>query len=108
WAGPRGRWPGRWIKEPRRAVRSESSTGGFGNVVRALSIRNYRVYTLGNAISLIGIWLQRVTVGWLAWQLTHSGTWLGLVAVADLAPVVFLSPMAGGAAPRRRRRLGVR
>ena len=52
-----------WKKEPRRAVRIESSTGGFGNVVRALSIRNYRIYTLGNAISLIGIWLQRVAVG---------------------------------------------
>ncbi len=84
-------------------MRRESSTGGFGNVVRALSIRNYRVYTLGNAISLIGIWLQRVTVGWLAWRLTHSGVWLGLVAFADLAPVVFLSPMAGALADRRNR-----
>ena len=81
----------------------QSSTGGFGNVVRALSIRNYRIYTVGNAISLIGIWLQRVAVGWLAWQLTHSGTWLGLVAFADLAPVVFLSPIAGALADRRDR-----
>lgn len=80
-----------------------SSGGGFGNVVRALSIRNYRVYTIGNGISLIGIWLQRVAVGWLAWDLTHSGTWLGLVAFADLAPVVVLSPMAGALADRRDR-----
>src|SRR5690348_17319931 len=99
----RGMPPDRTIKERGRAVRSESSTGGFGNVVRALSIRNYRVYTLGNATSLIGIWLQRVTVGWLAWRLTHSGTWLGLVAFADLAPVVFLSPIAGALADRRDR-----
>jgi predicted MFS family arabinose efflux permease len=84
-------------------VRIASSTGGFGNVVRALSIRNYRIYTLGNTISLIGIWLQRVAVGWLAWRLTHSGTWLGLVAFADLAPVVFLSPVAGALADRRDR-----
>lgn len=80
-----------------------SSAGGFGNVVRALSIRNYRVYTIGNGISLIGIWLQRVAVGWLAWDLTHSGTWLGLIAFADLAPVVVLSPMAGALADRRDR-----
>jgi len=84
-------------------VRTDSSTGGFSNVVRALSIRNYRIFVLGNAISLIGIWLQRVAVGWLAWQLTHSGTWLGLVAFADLAPVVFLSPLAGALADRRDR-----
>lgn len=81
----------------------KSSVGGFGNVVRALSIRNYRIYATGNAISLIGTWLQRVAVGWLAWDLTRSGTWLGLVAFADLAPVVFLSPVAGALADRRDR-----
>jgi len=84
-------------------VPRNSSSGGFGNIVRALSIRNYRIYATGNGISLIGTWLQRVAVGWLAWQLTHSGTWLGLVAFADLAPVVFLSPMAGAVADRRDR-----
>ena len=80
-----------------------ASSGGFGNVVRAFSIRNYRIYTLGNAVSLIGTWLQRVAVGWLAWELTHSGTWLGLVAFADLFPVVLLSPLAGALADRRDR-----
>ena len=84
-------------------VPRKSSAGGFGNVVRALSIRNYRIYATGNGISLIGTWLQRVAVGWLAWDLTHSGTWLGLVAFADLAPVVFLSPLAGALADRRDR-----
>jgi hypothetical protein len=44
--------------------------GGFGNLVDALSHRNYRVYICGNGISLIGSWLQRVSVGWLTWTLT--------------------------------------
>ncbi len=77
--------------------------GGFGNIARAFASRNYRIFAAGNAISLIGTWLQRVAVGWLAWQLTHSGTWLGLVAFADLFPTVVLSPWAGALADRRDR-----
>jgi MFS family permease len=73
---------------------------GFENVAHALRIRNYRIYTIGNLISLSGTWVQRVAVGWLAWQLTHSGTWLGLCAAADLIPVVVISPFAGALADR--------
>ncbi|MBV9521630.1 MAG: MFS transporter [Alphaproteobacteria bacterium] len=74
--------------------------GGFGNIARAFANRNYRVYATGNAISLTGTWLQRVAIGWLAWQLAHSGTWLGLVSFADLFPTVVLSPLAGAIADR--------
>ncbi len=73
---------------------------GFENVAHALRIRNYRIYTIGNLISLSGTWVQRVAVGWLAWQLTHSGAWLGLCAAADLIPVVVISPFAGALADR--------
>ncbi|HEX7966721.1 MAG TPA: MFS transporter [Stellaceae bacterium] len=73
---------------------------GFENAVRVLSIRNYRVYTAGNSISLIGTWMQRFSVGWLAWELSHSPTWLGVVAVADLMPTLVLSPFAGLLADR--------
>ena len=77
--------------------------GGFHNISRAFAHRNYRVYISGNGISLIGWWLQRVAVGWLAWTLTHSGTWLGLVSLADFLPVLVLSPFAGALADRRDR-----
>jgi MFS family permease len=73
---------------------------GFENAVRVFRVRNYRVYTAGNAISLIGTWMQRISVGWLAWQLTHSALWLGWVAVADLLPTLVLSPLAGLLADR--------
>jgi predicted MFS family arabinose efflux permease len=78
-------------------------SGGFANAGRALASRNYRLYASGNFISLVGTWLQRIAVGWLAWQLTHSGTWLGLVAFADLFPTVVVSPFAGAVADRRDR-----
>jgi predicted MFS family arabinose efflux permease len=44
-----------------------------------------------------------VAVGWLAWTLTHSGAWLGIVSMAEFFPVVFLSPVAGALADRRDR-----
>jgi predicted MFS family arabinose efflux permease len=77
--------------------------GGIGNVALALAHRNYRIYAGGNAVSLIGVWMQRVAVGWLAWTLTHSGTWLGVMSMAEFFPVVFLSPLAGALADRRDR-----
>jgi len=79
------------------------AAGGFGNIARAFSHRNYRVYISGNAVSLIGTWMQRVSGGWLAWTLTHSGAWLGLISLAEFLPVLFLAPVAGVMADRRDR-----
>ncbi len=73
---------------------------GFANILRALGNPNYGIYTAGSSVSLIGTWMQRVAVGWLAWQLTGSGAWLGAVAFADLFPTVIVGPLAGAAADR--------
>jgi predicted MFS family arabinose efflux permease len=77
--------------------------GGLGNIARVFAHRNYLIYVSGNSISLIGWWLERVAVGWLTWTLTHSGAWLGLIALADFLPVLFLAPFAGVLADRRDR-----
>jgi MFS family permease len=61
---------------------------------------NFGIYSAGNAVSLIGMWMQRIAVGWLAWQLTHSGFWLGIVSFADFFPVVLVGPIAGAFADR--------
>lgn len=66
--------------------------------------RNYRLFTIGSIVSLIGQWTQRIAIGWLAWELTHSGTWLGLIAFADLFPTVVVTPFAGVIADRVDRR----
>jgi MFS family permease len=73
---------------------------GFRNAVRVLRRRNYRVYTLGNSVSLVGTWMQRTSVGWLAWTLTDSTIWLSVVASAELLPTLLLSPLAGVLADR--------
>ncbi|MGE0724607.1 MAG: MFS transporter [Alphaproteobacteria bacterium] len=77
-----------------------SAISSIGLIVRALRSPNYAVYVAGNSVSLIGTWMQRIGVGWLTWELTHSGTWLGLVAFADLFPSVFFGPIGGAIADR--------
>ncbi|HEY7662785.1 MAG TPA: MFS transporter [Xanthobacteraceae bacterium] len=68
----------------------------------ALPLRNpnFALYAAGSAVSLIGMWMQRIAIGWLTWQLTGSGLWLGIVAFADFFPVVLIGPVAGAAADR--------
>lgn len=73
---------------------------GLSNIVRALKNPNFGIYTAGSAVSLVGTWMQRVVTGWLAWQLTGSGAWLGLVVFADLFPTVIVGPIAGAYADR--------
>ena len=73
---------------------------GFGGILGVLRHRNFRVYISGNAVSLIGTWMQRTAVGWLTWDLTESGLWLGLIACADLLPAVAIGPLGGVLADR--------
>jgi MFS family permease len=72
----------------------------LGGISVAMANRNYRLYTYGATPSLLGTWIQRMAVGWYAWELTESGFWLGLVAFADLAPAVVIAPIAGAFADR--------
>jgi MFS family permease len=73
---------------------------GWHGVRAALREANYRTFTVGNVFSLVGTWVQRVALGWLVWELTGSGAWLGAVAFADLFPMVLVTPWAGAMADR--------
>jgi MFS family permease len=68
---------------------------GLGNIVRSLRYRNYRLFFYGQSISLIGTWIQRITVPWLVYRLTGSVFLLGLVGFAGQIPTFLMSPFAG-------------
>ena len=72
----------------------------FSKVVQAFRIRNFALYTAGNSLSLIGMWIQRLAVGWLIWELTESGIWLGAIAIAEFIPILLLTPIGGVVADR--------
>jgi MFS family permease len=71
-----------------------------GATFAALGTPNYRRYFTGQAVSLVGTWMQTIAQSWLVLTLTHSGTALGLVAAAQFLPVLLLAPYGGLLADR--------
>ena len=61
----------------------------------ALNSRNIRLYLAGNLFSLNAMWMLRIVVGWLAWDLTGSASFVGLIAFAYFLPTMFLGPLFG-------------
>jgi MFS family permease len=70
----------------------------------ALRHRNYRLFFSGQMISLMGTWIQRLTMGWLAYRLTRSSISLGLIGFTSQIPTFLLTPIAGVLADRLDRR----
>jgi MFS family permease len=66
----------------------------------ALSVPNYRRYYGGQAISLVGTWMQMTAQAWLVLELTHSSTKLGIVVALQTLPVLLLGPYGGLVADR--------
>lgn len=66
----------------------------------ALRVPNFRRYYIGQAISLVGTWMQSVAQSWLVYVLTHSATDLGLAVAIQTIPVLVLGPYGGVIADR--------
>jgi MFS family permease len=67
---------------------------------RSLAEPNCRIYFGGSLLAWTGMWMQRVAIGWMAWELSESTFWIGLIAFADLVPAIVVSPLAGAIADR--------
>ncbi|MEP6905596.1 MAG: MFS transporter [Gemmatimonadales bacterium] len=57
--------------------------------------RNFRLFWIGQTVSLIGTWMQQVGQGWLALQLSNSALVVGLVSAAGSLPILLFSLYAG-------------
>src|SRR5689334_7818265 len=73
---------------------------GFKQTFRALRHRNFRLFISGQAISLIGTWMQNVAQAWLVYRLTHSELLLGTVWFCTQIPVFALGSIGGLASDR--------
>jgi MFS family permease len=67
----------------------------LGSPFRALKSRNYRLFFIGQGISLIGSWMTRLATAWLIYRLTNSAFLLGLVSFASQIPAMVIPPLAG-------------
>ena len=72
--------------------------------LRALRHRNYRLFFIGQFISLIGTWMQGTAQAWLVYRLTGSEALLGVVGFVGTVPVFLFSAIAGEVADRYDRR----
>ncbi len=63
--------------------------------------RNFRLFWIGQTVSLIGTWMQQVGQGWLALELSDSALVVGLVSAAGSLPILLFSLYAGVIVDRR-------
>ncbi|MBL8078822.1 MAG: MFS transporter [Anaerolineales bacterium] len=78
----------------------QTYTGSFA----PLKNRNLRIYLGGQAISLLGTWMQSAAQSWVVWELTRSESSLGIVVMLNSLPLFILAPWAGAIADRFNRR----
>lgn len=86
------------IVEGDRAVRPSTARA-------ALRHRPFTILWTGTFSSNIGTWMQNVALGALAFQLTHSATFVALIGFAQLAPILLLAAVGGALADTFDRRL---
>jgi len=66
----------------------------------SLRFWNYRLFFVGQVVSVSGTWMQTVAQGWLVLRMTHSGTDLGVITAARFLPMMLFSPWGGLIADR--------
>ncbi len=76
-------------------AQAKTASSASVNTLAALRIPRFRLYFIGQTISISGTWMQTVAQGWLVFHLTQSELWLGLVACAAGLPSLLLSPLGG-------------
>lgn len=78
-------------------VKSHPSDKGEARAVnlKAMGSANFRTYFFSNMFALNATWMQRVTVGWIAWDMTGAAGFVGLVALLQFLPTILLGPVFG-------------
>jgi MFS family permease len=72
--------------------------------LRAFRHRDFRLFYSGQAISLVGTWIQQIALSWLVYRTTGSAFLLGLVTFSSQIPMLVFLPLAGLISDRHDRR----
>lgn len=81
-----------WSKNP--VVMQSRGLAALKNTFRALAVRDFRLYFLGQSVSLVGTWVQQIAFAWIAYRVTGSVFMLGLIAFCGQSPALILSPFS--------------
>ena len=66
----------------------------------ALRYHDFRLFTIGYLPAETGEYIHFVVQNWLAWELTHSAFYLGLLGFCEFAPRFIFGPIGGVIADR--------
>lgn len=61
----------------------------------ALRSRNFLYFAGGNTLASTGVWMQRATIGWISWEMTHAASYVGLISFLFFMPAVVTGPLFG-------------
>jgi MFS family permease len=98
--------PAQITSAPQDGTGKSPRAGGvtWRDTFAALKHRNFRLFFVGQLVSLIGTWMQTTAQGWLVYQLTGSKVLLGTVAAVGSLPLLLLSLWGGSVADRHSKR----
>jgi MFS family permease len=89
-----------FVPQPEEALAGVPAEPAWRLTFRALRHRNYRIFMSGQAVSLIGTWMQNLAQSWLVYRLTGSELRVSLVGFCSHLPVLLVGPVAGSVADR--------
>ena len=61
----------------------------------ALRSPDFRWYYAGAVSAVNGMWIMRIVLGWLSWQISGSAIYVGVIAAVSLLPTVVCGPFFG-------------
>lgn len=70
----------------------------------SLRIHNYRLYVMAQSVSNTSVWMQRIAIDWLIFELTDSVTAVGVTAFLQFGPMLIFGPFGGVITDRLRKR----
>jgi MFS family permease len=83
-----------WHRSELKELRAGNARGLL-SAFSSLKVRNFRLYFIGQCISLSGRWIQSIAMSWLVYRLTGSVVMLSVVAFVNQIPTLLLGPVAG-------------
>jgi MFS family permease len=82
------------------AAPSSDAEPGWRRLVAVATTRPFCWYLLGLTADSMAVWMQRLAVGWLVWEITNSAAWLGIIVFLKFAPTLVLGLVGGVLADR--------
>ena len=79
---------------------TEKAASLSGTVFASLKHRDFRIFWIGQCVSLMGTWMQRTALVWLVYTITNSPFKVGLVGVAQYLPILLFTLFSGAIVDR--------